>query len=408
MTPPHTVDPGSRLRRTVCVACIALLPLSAPTWAEPNVPTIDLRGFGTLGLARSSSSEVHFVRDLSQPDGSHGNWTTDTDSVLGVQANIRVNNRLEALIQGVSRTRYDGSHTPEVNWAFARWSATPTLNLRVGRLGTEFYMLSDSRLVGYSSLAVRPAGDFFGALPFYHFDGLDLQASHALGDGVLRGKLFGGWSHETLNVGSRTWTLDGSRFTGGYLDWLHGPWQWRLSYADIRYARDFAPDFHDQLKAAGAHAASAALDLTDKLARYYSIGALYDDGPWQVQLMISRTTPESLTFENGRMSYIQVGYHLGEFTPYIGHSRWKTDPKTRPAGVTGVLVGQVDALMADSHSDQHTTTLGVRWDFRENMDLKLQWDRIRGDPSSIFPYRRETPAWNGRTDVFSLALDFVF
>ena len=64
--------------------------------------------------------------------------------------------------------------------------------------------------------------------------------------------------------------------------------------------------------------------------------------------------------------------------------------------------------MAGAHSDQRTDTLGVRWDFREDMALKAQWDRVRGTPSSIFPVRAEKLDWDGNTNVLSLTLDFVF
>ena len=65
-------------------------------------------------------------------------------------------------------------------------------------------------------------------------------------------------------------------------------------------------------------------------------------------------------------------------------------------------------MLADSHSDQHTTSLGLRWDFRENMDLKIQFDAIRGKPGSVFPFRNESSNWNGRTNVLTMAMDFVF
>ena len=53
-------------------------------------------------------------------------------------------------------------------------------------------------------------------------------------------------------------------------------------------------------------------------------------------------------------------------------------------------------------------TLGLRWDFRTNMDLKLQYDAVRGSSDSILPTRRDTPGWNGRTDVISIVTDFIF
>jgi len=64
--------------------------------------------------------------------------------------------------------------------------------------------------------------------------------------------------------------------------------------------------------------------------------------------------------------------------------------------------------MADGHAHQSTTSLGARWDIVRNVAFKGQWDHISGEAQSIFPYRRETSAWTGKLDVFSLSLDFVF
>jgi hypothetical protein len=65
-------------------------------------------------------------------------------------------------------------------------------------------------------------------------------------------------------------------------------------------------------------------------------------------------------------------------------------------------------LVAESHLDQHTYTLGGRWDVHKNMALKAQVDWIRGTPASVFLIKSPQSSWDGNMTVFSLALDFVF
>ena len=128
-----------------------------------------LRGFGTVGVARSSSGHAEFVRDMSQPVGiKDGQWSGRIDSILGVQANWQATADIELVGQVVSRLHYDRSHNPEVMWAFAKWEPDPRFSLRAGRIGADFMILADSRLVGYSYLPVRPSPDFFGPLFFSH------------------------------------------------------------------------------------------------------------------------------------------------------------------------------------------------------------------------------------------------
>jgi hypothetical protein len=124
--------------------------------------------------------------------------------------------------------------------------------------------------------------------------------------------------------------------------------------------------------------------------------------------MLSRTRQEGAIFEDSHAGYLIAGYRRGEVTPFAGYSWARSSPKQLNTGLGAALDGIVARVMADSHSDQHTVFLGTRWDFRNNMAVKAQVDFIRGTPQSIFPTRWEKPDYNGRMNIFSLALDFVF
>ncbi|RTL55775.1 MAG: hypothetical protein EKK46_06020 [Rhodocyclaceae bacterium] len=360
-------------------------------------------------MARSSSSQAEFVRDLSQPDGLSTHWSAKTDSVLGLQANFPAAENLEAVAQAVSRYRYDGSHDPELTWAFLKFEPNPNLSLRGGRLGTEFYMLADSRLVGYSYLPIRPPNDYYGALPFSYIDGADGLATLPLGEGLLRSKLFAGLIREKAPLANRQWDMNRSVMSGAYVDYQQGAWQWRLGYAQVKFKKDLPlADLHQLLELNGAMDASKALSMADKLSRFYSAGAVYDSGPLQVQLMLSRTQHDSKVFENSHAGYLIAGYRLNKVTPFAGFSWTRSSSKQLSTGLGPVMDATVAGIMADSHSDQHTATLGLRWDFRQDMALKAQLDAVRGSPRSIFPTRWEQPNYNGRLNIVSLALDFVF
>jgi len=411
--------PEGRLRRSLrcpskhCLAligCLAL-PVAAQTHTagDDAAPAFSLHGFGTLGLARSSTDQAEFVRDLSQPGGLSKRWSSKIDSVFGIQADIQAASGVNVIAQGVSRYHSDGSFTPELTWAFVKVDPNQNLSLRGGRLGTEFYMLADSRLVGFSYLPIRPPNDYYGALPFSYIDGVDGAATLPLGTGLLRAKLFSGLTREKAPLSSLEWDMNRSRLSGGHLDYQQGAWQWRIGYAQIRFDRDLPlQSLHSQLEAFGAVAASQALSVADKLGRFTSAGVVYDSGPLQAQLMLSRTKQESAVFENSHAGYAIVGYRFDELTPFVGYSWTKSAPKQLATGLGAGVDAVVARVMADSHSDQHTLFLGLRWDFHRDMALKVQVDAVRGTPQSIFPTRWETAAYNGRMNIFSLALDFVF
>lgn len=374
--------------------------------AANALPGISFKGFGTLGVAHSNSDKAQFVRDLSQPHGVSSGWSMKTDSVLGLQANVAINEQNEAVIQALSRYRYDGSYVPELSWAFLRHDFSPDFNVRLGRMGTEFYMMADSRLVGYANLTVRPPVDYYGPLVMSYFDGLDASATTRLGPGLLRGKVFAGYAAEKTPFDAQlTWDLGGSRMLGGHVDYLIGPWQFRLGHSQIRFKQEMPLN---QLVGMNLLGIAPELTAAGKWAHYDSLGVVYDKGPLQIQAMASQIHYETAAYEDTRAAYLIAAYRLGQVTPYLGYSEVKSKATTLTTPLPPALSALISQVTAQTHSDQQTVTLGARWDFRQNMALKAQLDVIRGTPQSRFPVRDEVPAWGGRMNVFSLALDFVF
>lgn len=400
--------------RPMLMFCLGLS-ASGMSIADDNAQALTLHYFGTAGLSYVTSGQADFVRDLSQPNGAKGGqWSYQLDSLAGAQANFQINDQLEIVAQAVSRHRYDDTYLPELTWAFAKYSPRPDVDLRGGRLGTDFYMRADSRLVGYSYLTVRPSVDYYGALPFQYFDGLDGAVTVPLGEGLLRAKAFGGYSPEKVPFGSAQWDLSDSPMLGGNLGYQWGSWQFRLSYAQIRYTHDLPLGFATLVSTLrgiplpGTQAAANAIAVQGSTSRHYSAGVVYEEGPLQVQLMVSGAKNQSATFQDGVAGYLLTGYRVGAVTPYAGLS-WN---RNNAASLSGTGVAALDAALKDaigeSHSDQHTYTLGLRWDFRAGMDVKVQWDAIRGSPGSKFMYRWEQPGWTGQTHVLSAVVDFAF
>lgn len=383
----------------------------------------ELSGFGTLGVARTNTNETQFTRDQTQQRGIDKSLSAKLDSALGVQAYFHVTDTLEFVTQAISRYGTHGDHRPEVSWAFAKYNINPNLSVRAGRMGTEFYLLADSRHVGYSYLTVRPSVDFFGQLAFHYVDGADLTGTVPLGDGLLKGKVFAGRSHELAPIANEFLSLRGNPMAGGYVDYQEGHWQWRATVAQMTFKHDLpAPvsALRDGLYQAGAFfpsatAAADAIGLKDKTSRFYSVGGVYDRGPLQVQLMLSQMRHESMIYQNSQGGYLLAAYRIGQVTPFAGYSWTKSQERALSSGLppgfsvdTDMLINGLAASLARVHSDQHTYTLGARWDFRQDMALKAQVDVIRGTPQSIFLYPSNTRNFDGKLNVFSLALDFVF
>lgn len=373
-----------------------------------------LQGFGTLGLARSNTDSAAYVRDLSQPDGVMKAWSAKIDSVLAVQANYRLSPQTEAVAQLISRYHDKGSIQPELSWAFLRHDLQPNVSVRAGRLGTEFYMLGDSRLVGYSNVSVRPPPDFYGSLVFSYIDGLDFSVAAPFSNGVLRGKLFAGVSPEsTPFFGDISWSQRGSLLRGGYLDYLNGPWQVRYSLAQARFRNEAPTD--DLLKVLGDPlsgfpylAVVPSMAIGGKTVSFRSLGLVYDSGPLNLQFMVNQIRHQSVTYADSRSAYALAAYRVGAVTPYLSVSRVASQKEPLPLSGSALVDALTLSLVSQGYLDQHTVSVGMRWDWRKDMALKLQLDRVRGNPGSLFLVKNPQPDWTGKATVLSVALDFVF
>ena len=109
--------------------------------------------------------------------------------------------------------------------------------------------------------------------------------------------------------------------------------------------------------------------------------------------------------------YLLAGYRFRKFTPYAMFARQKitserTDHTIPQVGPLIPLAQGVNTLINSVGADQHTTSLGLRWDLHSSLDLKLQVDRVSPQGGGLFIFVK--PGFHGPVDVATMTLDFVF
>ncbi|RKR07486.1 hypothetical protein C7446_0298 [Kushneria sinocarnis] len=373
---------------------LSLLPVSAGAQALAGNEPLTVSGFGTLGVIHNSSSEAAFVRDLGQPKGAGEGWSARVDTLLGGQVDLKLNDRFDVTLQGISRYHHEGDFSPELTWAFLRYTPSPGWQLRAGRLGWDSYLFSESRYVGYAYPWVRPPVDHYGILQLDYIEGVDVTYRRPLGSGLAWAKLFAGRSTSHLVLSEAlSAEMDISNLYGGHLNYALGPWQFRASYARADSDADFSVD----REAFARNPRTLVLNtLIGRAFDYgaielYSLGMTYEQGRWQVQAMQNRSTTDSEgVIDSG---FVSLGYRTGQATPYVMFSRVRTSFPEIPAGES---------------FRQRTWSLGMRYDVATNLALKTQLDRVHViRPGLLW---RETDAdWEGdRITLVSLGLDFIF
>ena len=414
--------------------------LSTKSWATVAALSLSLSaqdadsrwrfsGFGTLGLAASSTKEAEFGRDLSQPHGATTSIDPAVDSRLGLQANLRLTDELGFVGQVISKYRYDHTFTPELSWAFLSYAPTSGIQARVGRLGWDVLQLADTRNVGFSYLWVRPPVEFYGTLLVSHLDGADLAWTAPLGTShTLRCKIAGGRATEKVPLEASGAHLDlgGSMALSALAEYQGEALSFRLSFAQFRFGPTEFPRpvaglqeglryFGNLLGDPGLVNQAASLTLKDRTARYYSAGLGWQKGPWRLESAGARVQSEGLLPPDFKSGYVSVGYRTGRLVPFLLASRGVSSHPDAYVGAlpalgpeAAALAAGVQAYVQSIRMDQTTFGLGLRWDFHPKAALKAQLDRVNAEPGGRLLWILDQPGWNGKATVASLALDFVF
>ncbi len=411
---------GPALFSLLCLA------LSAPAGAEeaPLGSPVRLSGFATLGVVHGDGG-LSLLRDLSQPDTFHDGWSGRADSLLGVQMDAALSGDLHATAQLVLKERADPGLEQSLEWAFLRYRPTDGLALRAGRLGLDLHLLSDYRNVGYAYLWQRPIPEFYGPLVVYHFDGVDATYARPLGAGVLQAKLYGGVTSPVVPMGEQTAEVEFDAFAGGSLSYETDLWRLRFGYGHGRIGPevDALKPLQQRLRdpaiaAAWPEAAGYADDISAKGKRFdfYSLGLAYDDDVWQVQAELGYMDSGWQRMQPATSAYLSLGRHMGAVTPYVALAaiRSEGDPETvTPPGGPGLdeLYDTLRAFYQGAAFDQRTLTLGLRWDLRRDVALKLQWDHswVKADGAGLWGWDDSIPPTRDeQIDLLSASLNFVF
>jgi len=341
-------------------------------------PLFSISGFGTLGVTHSSLGSADYTSTAFEPNGAGRSrrYDLENDSVVGVQLTAHVTDKLSAILQIVSQHSYDNSYTPHVEWANIKYAFTPDFSVRVGRIDLPTFANSDYRNVGYANPWLRVPVEVYNNNPITHSDGADASYRFRVGPVVDTVRIMYGLS--TFHVTPGPIRAKATDLLGLFDTIEYGAFTGHIGYV------------HGNVNLAGFPPSYNFLSSTS-----YSISAAYDPGKWFVQAELARVTSEDTTpgYING---YITAGYRIGTFTPYLTYAQ--SHSLGHPT-ITG-----------NSNFGQRDASVGIRWDFAKNFDLKAQYDHVwlpSDSTGSLTNFQSDYRLGSG-TNVFSLALDFVF
>jgi hypothetical protein len=409
-------------------------------------------GFGTLGLTHHDNDQAGAIAAFSQTSPAGSGWSGNLDSVLGLQLDARLLDTTSATVQGVVRA--GDEFKPKARMAYLRQQLGQDAALRLGRIRSPLFLDSDVTEIGFAYPTVRPA------LPVYnvaannvpHLDGGDVQWRHSFGSTVMLVQgYFGGsaYQHVFYNTDPRIQAdakFEGVR--GLAVSFSLPEVTLRVSHTRVnRYTMRSVQI--DQINAGLANIAGglqlAATNpqlpdatraaINSKAAAVQGYSNPFDNRPlytsvgFDANLQKWRLTGEWTLFDSrsamvGKYRGYQgmLGYTLGDVTPYLTGSRSDRQGgplDTSALGPTGLnpaldaglqqLQGALDQAASFADLSTRSAGLGMRWDARDNLAVKLQYERL-WTPSSTTPGVFAVPSLPFRRSInlLSATLDFVF
>jgi hypothetical protein len=419
--------------------------------AEVAPSPFKLSGFATLGLTYNDNRDAGVIFSSSQKHPVTHGISGNLDSVAGLQLDWQLLPATSVVLQGVARAGED--FEPQLRMGYVRQQFGNDTAVRLGRMRSPLFYDSDVAEIGYAYLMSRaPIPVYVTPNNVTHLDGADVQWRHSVGNTafLLQG-YYGSDSYKhrfsnlnpievadvelhdiagiALSAALPNLTLRVSHTTtSGYT--MRSPQisQLNAGLAQVSAALNgvasnpMLPAAMAQALTAQAQKVSGYANPFDAKPTYTSIGFDSNIDAWRVMGEWALLDTQGALTGKYEGYHLSVGYSIGAFTPYVSMSRQRrTNPAldTSALAATGMdprldgaiaqLKGALDQSAQFADISMSSNSVGVRWDIRENMAIKVQYDRLETPNSGTPGYLTVTSLpFNNKVNLFTVALDIAF
>lgn len=233
------------------------------------------------------------------------------------------------MTQWVLRDQTNDNMMNMTELAYAKFRPQPQVDLSLGRIQYDVFLLSDHRNVGYAYPWVRPPVEFYTWMPIFSIDGA--EAAYRLYDsnGFWRLKAQIGHTKTDISMGRTIYHFLAHDLYDISLIRQTNYWRFKLAYSKFSVASE-VPNFPPLLTTLDTVAAKnlpgiseEAADLRRNIAflnakiSYSTFGIYYNDTLWQIQTEIGKATASAEAIPSGTMGYLSVGRYFNHWMPFI-------------------------------------------------------------------------------------------
>lgn len=421
----HIFGKGKPLLRSALLGLLLIAQGGAISQAtaeglEPS--PLRFSGFTTIGVVKGGDKDLGYTQDLNREGVFDGDLSLKSNSNLGIQLDATIDDQWSAGLQLIAEDRYENSLSKSLNWAFIRYRLTPNATLKLGRISTDIFMLSEYRKIGFAYLWVRPPSEFYQPVAFDHFDGLDFTHSVPAGSGTLTSKVQAGKTENTFSRNGESYKLGIPLSASFSVSWENELWQYRASIAASELeANVYFPGTEPlasalesvQLYWPDSSRYLTSLEAEGAIFQYYSFGVAYTPELWQIKSEVNYVKTDVGAYGDLYGGYLSVGRNIGPTTLYAlvaksAKSNHISQVSTAPPGLEPLQAG-LQFFYSSINIDQVTSSLGARWDIRYDTALKAQWDRTTvGQFGAGLWDQKNVPEEERTLNTYTLNINYVF
>ncbi|WP_299940346.1 hypothetical protein [Sulfurimonas sp.] len=367
----------------------------------------DIKTFGTIGGVYNDNSNYIYRKDIFQKDGSSGNLSFKTDTLIGLQTTLNINEKFSLLLQGIVNNDYNDEIKAKIDWGYLKYDSGENIIVKVGRIRTPYYKNSDNLNVGYSNLMIRESVEVYGQVPFSSYNGIEAIYSNIIDKYFYTLQANYGKENLTVPIHSlnQKANVEVNDLYAVNLTFGTTALQARVTYlnADITASSLSLDQLFGGLRAYGLNELADKYEFKDKKSEYLGFGLFLDYN----NIIFSgecghRKIPSFFANVHGYSA--TLGYSFDKLIPFATYAKSKMDVATYEAN-TGVYA--LDALLRAQNLAQSSETIGMKYYINEHFDIKFQYEHVvpKGDYGS---YHLSTLQKPQELNVFSFALDFIF
>ncbi|MBI3380889.1 MAG: porin [Aquabacterium sp.] len=395
-----------KLPQQRCLVAL-LCAMGLGSWANSSFADVQYKfsGFGTLGAVKTSNDETEFRQNVDQYRGATKRVDLGVDSRVAVQGSAIFSNGVTMTAQVLGQRREDSDFDAGFEWAFLQYTGIDGLDLKAGRVVLPAFLMSDSRLVGFSMPWVRVPSLVYAMMPLSHVDGVQATYRQSIGPAVASVQLTRGDANGTTSTtnavplgggltvyGPTVGQTESSRIVGlnAALEW--GDFTVRISQikdnVNLQSIQNIpaVPAF----SIPAMQVAAPPLNFKDT---FQELGLQYDNGSLVVMAEYVKRSTKDQKVQDAKAWYVGGGYRFGSVLPYVLVSQYKETFSLSSSGIPPKAKGNA---------------LGMRYDFANNLALKAEFAQYKNNSLYNFTDSASPGVADKKINVMSVALDFIF